>query len=578
MNWSQLRTVLWLRWRLTRNQLTRGSPVNAAFTILFAVLGLVIAVAGGIGGALGGALGLAKASPQVMLQVWDGIVGVFLFVWLLGLVTEIQRSETIDLARLLHLPVSLKQIFLVNYLASHLSLPLILFLPAVLGLCAGLVWGRGGSMTLLFPLTLSFLFMVTAWTYCLRGWLIALMVNQRRRRAIIAGVTMTAILLGQLPNLYFNVMGRGGWGRPRAKLSPSQSRDEKPGLPPVFLSAHKFIPPLWVANGAAALSAGDPWPAVGGSLGAFALGALGLMRAYRSTLRFYQGGKTRNAPPVSRPPAPAKPHRQAAGGPSFLERKLPGVPEEAAALALAFFRSLTRAPEVKMLLAANVLMPLIFGAMFFSRGLKAPGAAKPFLATAAVAFTFLTLAQPMFNQFGLDREGFRALVLLPTRRRHILLAKNLSLLPIGGGLGLIFLALVAVALRLPPLAVLAACAQLGSTFLLLSLAGNFISVLAPYRIAAGSLKPTKAPAKMMALIFVSHLLFPIAMAPIFIPPALGLLSASLGWLPSGPVNLLLSLLWLVVIAFLYRLSLENLGQLLQRREQKILQAVTQEVE
>ena len=32
------------------------------------------------------------------------------------------RSELIDLSRLLHLPVSLRDVFLLNYLSSHLSL------------------------------------------------------------------------------------------------------------------------------------------------------------------------------------------------------------------------------------------------------------------------------------------------------------------------------------------------------------------------------------------------------------------------------------------------------------------------
>jgi ABC-2 type transport system permease protein len=582
VNWSQLGTVLWLRWRLSRNQWTRGGSVNAVVAVIIVIAGLGFAVAGGVAGVIGGAVGLAQGSPSVLLLVWDGIVGVFLFVWMLGLVAEIQRSETIDLGRLLHLPVSLKHIFLVNYVASHLTLSLVLFLPGMLGLCAGLTWSKGWSMILLYPLALSFVFMVTAWTYCLRGWLIALMVNQRRRRAVIAGVTMAAVLLSQLPNLYFNVVGQRGRGQPRVNQSvrpadvssAPQSPDGKPALPPAFLTAHEYIPPMWVGNGAMALATGNAWPAIGGSLGAFVIGALGLMRAYRSTVRFYQGGQTRK---VARPP----PATRAAetGRRQFLERELPGVPEEAAALALAFFRSLVRAPEVKMMLAGNVIMPLVFAAVFFSRGMGTPGdKVRPFLATGAVAFTFLSMVQLMFNQFGFDREGFRALVLLPAHRRHILLAKNLSLLPIGCGMGLIFLALVAAALRVPLLAVLAAGCHLASTFLLLSIVGNFVSVVAPYRIAAGSLKPTKAPAKTMALIFVSHLMFPIAMAPIFIPPALGLLSESLSWLPAGPVNLLLSLLWLAVVVFLYRMSLKSFGNLLQRREQAILQAVTQEVE
>jgi len=133
MNWSQLRTIIWLRWRLTRNQWSRGGQLNAVLTIIVSMLGLALGFAGGIAGLLGGAFALAKASPPVMLIVWDLIVGVFLFLWLAGIVSEIQRSETIDISRMLHLPISLRNIFIVNYLASHLTFSIILFLPAIPG-------------------------------------------------------------------------------------------------------------------------------------------------------------------------------------------------------------------------------------------------------------------------------------------------------------------------------------------------------------------------------------------------------------------------------------------------------------
>lgn len=155
MDWGQLRTIIWLRWRLIRNQGSRGGKFNAVLTIIAVWAGFVIAVAGGIGGAVAGAFALAKASPAVMLVVWDLIVGAFLFFWMIGLVSELQRSETIDIGRMMHLPVSLKDIFIVNYVASHLTLSIILFLPAMLGLCLGLTLGGRWSMVLMFPLVLA---------------------------------------------------------------------------------------------------------------------------------------------------------------------------------------------------------------------------------------------------------------------------------------------------------------------------------------------------------------------------------------------------------------------------------------
>ena len=37
MNWHQLKTVLWLRWRLTRNQWAKGGGSGAAIAAIVAV-------------------------------------------------------------------------------------------------------------------------------------------------------------------------------------------------------------------------------------------------------------------------------------------------------------------------------------------------------------------------------------------------------------------------------------------------------------------------------------------------------------------------------------------------------------
>jgi len=264
---------------------------------------------------------------------------------------------------------------------------------------------------------------------------------------------------------------------------------------------------------------------------------------------------------------------------SILDRELPGVPDEAAALAVAFLRCLVRAPEVKMALVLNFLVMLIFGVMAFLRHSAAPGdQLKPFIAAGVITFTFLGMSQLMFNQFGFDRGGFRHLVLLPVPRRQILLGKNLAFLPIAMLTGLTILVLAAFILRISPIVFLAAVLQWAAAFLLVSMAGNLVSVLVPYHIAAGSLKRTKTSAMTALLIFVWHLLFPTAMIPLFVPPALGLLLSSVGWLPAGPVNLLLSALLAGLLVLFYRLSLAPLGNLLERREKQILQVVTEEVE
>jgi hypothetical protein len=523
---------------------------------------------------------LGETSPKIIMAIWFGITIGFLFFWMIGLLTELQRSETIDLQRLMHLPVALGQMFVINYLVSHFAFSIIVAVPVMLGLGIGLAFARGPEMILLVPLALSMVFMITAWTYCLRGWLATLMSNPRRRRTVIMGITFTFILLSQGPNLYFNILHRDDFHHGRQpttgqelRLTVGQERLNQ------LLAVRKFIPPLWLPLGAEGLAEGRALPALLGTLGCLGLGALGLRRAYRSTVSFYYGQTGGQAPVRIKPAGTAAAAAPAGTGNGFLELRLPAVPEQAAALALATFRSLFRAPEVKMALGSSFISMVIVGAMVF---LRSPphltDAAKPFAATGVAAFSIFMLVQFLANQFGLDRDGFRSLILSPADRRLILLGKNIASLPVGATFGIIMLALSSVWLHLPWVVFVAALFQLVALLLLAGLAGNALSILVPYRIQPGSLKPTKMPGLAMLAMILCHMLVPVAMAPAFVPPLAELLWRLAGWPDAVPVNLILSVLLAALVALAYWQTLGPLGRLLQRRETKILGVVTVEVE
>ncbi len=585
MDWNQLKTILWLRWRISRNQWSRSGRFSAIITMILIFAGLAVSVIGGITGVLIGALAMAKAEPVSMLFIWDIISVVFLFIWMIGLISEIQRSETIDIGRMLHLPVFLRDIFIINYLASHLTFSVILFLPAMLGLSVGMVLGGRFLMILMLPLVLGFMFMITAWTYCLRGWLVTLMVNKRRRRAIIAGITFGFILLSQLPNLLGSIFHDREPRRSRrpdiVKSIESDKQTETPRdgndelkIPPELLNFHRYFPFLWVGNGAMTLAQGSALPAALCAAGAFAIGGLGLRRAYRSTIRFYQG-QTASKAPVRKPKA----EKIAAKKSSFLEKQLPGISNEASAMGLACFRSILRAPEIKMLLATNLMMYLfVGGSILFRRSINISDTFKPFIATGIVVITFFVMSQLMFNMFGADRIGFRTLVLTPARREHILLGKNLAYLPIACLEGLILLIFVKFAGRIPVMIILAAVIQLIAAFFLMSIAGNLVSVFVPYRIAPGSMKRTKTSGSTTLLTFVAHFMAPTIMMPIFIVPAFGWLLTKFFGFPAGLAHIFLAALLLILIVFLYKRSLPAIGKLLQQQEKKILEVVTREIE
>ena len=587
MNWEHLKTIVWLRWQLTRNQWQRGGGIGAVIALLVAIGLLLLCAAGFVGGLLGGALGLATASPRVVLGVWFGLTALFLFVWLLGLMTEVQRSESIDLQRLLHLPVALGQLFVMNYLASHLTLSILLFVPAMMGLALGLTFARGPVMLLLVPLALSLVFLVSAWSYCLRGWLAAMMTNPRRRRSIIMGITLAIMLLAQAPNFYFNVFQRQRPAPASSTRTPEeaqrQARERLAAETAKFeqlLAVAKFIPFLWLPVGAGSLAEGSVWPAVLGALGGGALGALGLRRAYRSTMRFYHGEIGGSTPAkLESPESLAAAVTTARANARFLEMRLPGVPEPAAALALATFRSQLRAPEIKLALATSFIVPVLVGSsLLLGTGQQIPAVAKPFFATGAAAFALFLLVQFLANPFGYDRDGFRALVLSPADRRHILLGKNLACLPIGATFGLTMIVLAAIAFRLPALTIAATVVQLIAMLLISALGGNLLAIFMPFRVPAGSMKPAKMPGLKIFLLALCQMFFPVVLLPAFLPPLAALLWDKAGGSDLVPVNLLLSLALAALMVVAYGCALHPLGRLLQRRETKILSVITAEVE
>ena len=585
MNWPQLKTILWLRWRLMANQWRRGGGLGAVIAALVGAGAIVLAAAAFVGALLGAAFGLASVSPQVVMVIWFGVTGFFLFIWMIGLLAELQRSETIDLQKLMHLPIALGQMFAVNYLVSHFSLSIILVVPAMLGLGIGLAIARGPKMILLIPLALSMVLMVTAWTYCLRGWLATMMSNPRKRRTVIMCISLGFVLLSQGPNLFFNVFQRhnfSGGQTVTGEERQRQNNERAAATKKMFdnlIAVQKFIPPLWVSVGARGLAEGNPLPALLGTLGCAGIAALGLRRAYRSTVRFYHGETgglaaakiSRGVKKISRPRDKNKKE--------FLERSIPFAPEQSAALALATLRSLLRAPEVKMAWATSFIVTIILGATFFLRATaNISDAVKPFIATGSIVLPVFFLAQFFANQFGFDRDGFRALILSPADRRLILIGKNLAALPVGAGFGILLITLTAARLHLPPLTILATLFQFAGVLLMAGVAGNLISILVPYRIQPGTMKPTKMPGLTMLVLMFGQMLFPVAMAPVFAGPLLELLWRKSDLPGSVPVNFIVSALLCGLMAIIYWRTLVPLGRLLQRRETKILGVITVEME
>ena len=317
------------------------------------------------------------------------------------------------------------------------------------------------------------------------------------------------------------------------------------------------------------------------------------------TLRFYQGDDKSRVQAVT--PVPAAGPPPITGRPPLIERRVPWVPEEAGALAVATLRSLLRAPELRMAFIMPVVMLVVFGSSwgrFHSIPARhagpdgKPAAATPALsvlsankggwgvlfATGAAGLAVLSFGQTMGNAFGLDRNGFRALVLLPTRRDYVLLAKNLAIFPFAATVCLALLLLLLCFGVISVSGFVLGLLQAPTLYLAACLAANYSSILAPYRMAPGSLQAKKPKPIIILAVFANLLLMPLLSPLVLIPPALHIWFNWAGWLPWFPVAPVAAAVILALTVLLYRAVLPSQGRLLQRREQMILLAVTEEVD
>lgn len=615
MNLAHLRTVIWLRWRLRRNQLRRAGTLNAVLLAIVAGLAVALSIGMFVGGWLAGSTILADKSPVTLLLVWDGLVVAFLFSWMVGLMTELQRSEVLTLDKFLHLPVTPNGVFLINYLSSLVRFSLIVFVPAMAGLAIGLTRSRGAPMLWTFLLMAAFFLMVTAVTYQFQGWLASLMANPRRRRTIIVFVTIVFVLLAQIPNLINLWMPRDLTGRHqadaihkdqlellqrrgRSELTEEQYRElleemhrrhaavaerqahdklDLAGRYARILSA--ALPPGWLPLGVSAAAEGGAIAPLAGILGMTLIGSVSLWRAYRTILRLYKGEFTAKSSPSA--PKLGKRARNEGRNParlSFMERPVRGLSEPSAAVARAAFRSILRAPETKMLLLTPIFMVIVFGSMLFRPSEADSPAIRALLPFAAMAMTLLGLMQVAGNQFAFDRGGFRVFVLSPVSRRDILLGKNMALAPlvfVMGGAMIVLLQFVR-PMRFDHL--LATIPLSMSMFLIFLLMANALSIGSPMPIAAGSLKPANPRVATILLQLLFVLMFPIAMAPTMLPLAIEQWIPTPAWAHGWPLHLLLSTAECAIVVVLYRVLLTSQGRWLHEREQKILQTITTPVQ
>ncbi|MFO0383488.1 MAG: hypothetical protein ACK506_17440 [Pirellula sp.] len=233
--WPSLLFV-WLRFRIRYNQISRGSQLTKVFALIGTIIvGMSIVSIWFAGFSLGFFLP-RYISTEYYFLIWEGVVLLAMLMWLVHVLNEAQRGDPISLDKILHLPVSPSQAFVVNYLAS-LGTPVFLMTT---GGCLGLVLGSVfsvGLISILFLLPMiAFLFAMTAATYWLQGWLATLMTNPRTKQLVLVLLPVFIIAATQIPVQLFLWLDRN---QKATATAPDPRARPADAPPPPTLNAEK---------------------------------------------------------------------------------------------------------------------------------------------------------------------------------------------------------------------------------------------------------------------------------------------------------------------------------------------------
>lgn len=566
---DQFKGIVGLKLYSIRHGWTRSSKRLSNILTVLTVVGIVtvtmvLGAATFMTGWFGGAE-LAGEDPdmRVLWVLLGGDVGVLalLFVWSVLVLADLQQANLIDLRKILHLPIAFKTLYLTNYAASLFGPFTFFFLIPFAALCVGLSVHMGPAMVLGIPLAVAFYFMLTAWTYFAKGFLAIAMENKRRRRLIMIGAPLLLGLLGWVPMLVMMNID--------SDLVPSDVVKRVISGEIQIQNFHLALPPAWLPLGLSALLAGLWGEALLCFLGLCCMGGIGLAVGYRVSARFYLGtgrGRSKPQPQEKQSPDPGR-HR-----PLLAAWRIPFTDDQTSAVAMATLLTYLRHPVIRTtVLGLTILM--VVGAVYAMGNIEGLTAGKRLMAPfATAAAPFLFCGMIYLNFFGFDCEGFGAYVLLSTRRRKILVGKNLAALCITGAIATVTTAIGAVLFGYSTVILVIALLQVLQLNLVFCMVGNLVSLYFPYRINIGAGWGSARKGQWI-MILVSPILGMVLML-LLLPSALGFAADYLArqFLAYEGISLglLFSIATLTVTIFLYRFSLGPTEKLLLKREQKIL--------
>jgi ABC-2 type transport system permease protein len=604
VTFAHLRTVMWLRWRLMVNQFSRMSLVTRLVSWTFFVGASIFAFSSFIGAWSTAAIFLPDELPQWLVYLWDGLIVIYLLSHMAGLINELQQSETLSLGKFLHLPVSPRGVFLLNYFNSTFNLSLATFLPMMLGVSFAQIGRYGWQMAALIPLILAFFFMITAITHQFKGWLAALMQDKRRKRTLMAVGTLVIVLIALTPavldrtfierkssgsrfrrdsaelemKLAAKQISEAEFAEQKEKLVVQRQRNRSERLKSLERwgqVANHVIPVGWLARGAEGIARRELAVPLLCFLGMTLIGSFSLSRSFGTAISSYRGVNSGKSRAARTAPAVLSTGSGATGAlpDNWLSRSFPLLSEHQSAIAMASLRSLSRAPEAKLAIIFPLVALAIIGGSSVLRE-KFGVEVRALTGVGICFFVMMGITQLIQNQFGFDREGFRFYMLAPLKERDILIGKNAALAPLAFGMAATALVVIQVISPLEWSHFAATFFQLGTMFLVTSLVGNLMSIVVPMAMKSGSLKPVNLKMGGAILQILIFLLAPLGIMPALAPLGIEILVERY-YGQQWPIYLIGASGYFLLMIPMYWWIVSKEGELLAERKQKIMEAIKQ---
>ncbi len=606
MTFAHLRTVLWLRWRLMVNQFSRMSLITRLVSWTFFVGASIFAVSSFIGAWSTAAIFLPREVPHWLVYLWDGLIAVYLLSHLAGLINELQQSETLSLSKFLHLPVSPRGVFLLNFFNSTVNLSLATFLPMMLGVSFAQIGRYGWQMAAVIPLLLAFFFMVTAITHQFKGWLAALMQDKRRKRTLMAAGTLVVVLLALTPAILDRTLFRARGKSPtslfkqrtaelemkfaaklisetefveqKEKLAVQRQQDRSKRLKSIGRwgqVANHVVPVGWLARGIDGVARNERAIPTLCFVGMALIGTFSLSRSFGTAINSYRGvfsGQSRSRH-SAKVPLTAEAGTSSDPSDNWLSRSFPLLSEHQSAIAMSSLRSLSRAPEAKLAIIFPLVALAIIGGSSLLRD-KYGFEIRALTGVGICFFVMMGITQLIQNQFGFDREGFRFYMLAPLAARDILIGKNAALAPLAFAMAATALVIIQLVSPLKWSHFAATFFQLGTMFLVTSLVGNLMSIVVPLAMKSGSLKPVNLKMGGAILQILIFLLAPLGILPAVAPLGIEILVERY-YAQHLPIYLIGAAGYFLLMIPTYWWIVSKEGELLAERKQIIMDAIKQ---